>query len=184
MALVLLSRDRILADYLLADCPALGRVIASPSEADPADALVVDADTCPPPFPAHTLLLISREEISADLPILLRPIAPGALEKALDPGERAYRMKDGAGILLTEKSALSLPPSEHRLLKALLDADGRMLSRKELGALLGDEDERDTDGLLTVYMYRLRKKLAPLGFTLRTHHKQGYSIHTGGDASC
>lgn len=179
MALLLLTEDEILADYLRSECPAL--VWAQATEPRAGDAVIVDADTCPPPFPPHTVLLIAREDVPAEIPCLLRPLAPGALARALAADE-SPKLDPKTRTVTAGGTAIALAPAEFALAALLIGREGEIVTRGELCACL--EGEGDADALLTVYTYRLRRRLAPLGLTLRTHHKKGYSLTREGKVPC
>jgi DNA-binding response OmpR family regulator len=73
---------------------------------------------------------------------------------AVDPGARTATV-DGA--------ALALTYSEFEILRALLDADGRLLSRRELlRAMFGDDGYRDPRAI-DVHIHHVREKLARAG---------------------
>ena len=182
MGLVLLTKDRILADYLRADCPLLTAVSDRLSSLKAGDVCIVDADSFMPPYPAATCLLISHKKQETQLPLLLRPLSPGALEEKLSEKNalEAHLHKEQR-VLVTQTGALSFPPLEFALLSYLFERKGQTVSRKDLALCLKESEENasqteNTDALLTVYIYRLRKKLTPLGFSLISHHRQGYSL--------
>ena len=182
MALVLLTKDRILADYLRLDCPLLEAVTDRPSALKKHDLCVLDADSFKPPYPENTCLLISRKKQETQIKLLLRPLAPSALNQALQPTKEPMpRLSKEQKALLTEKGTLSFAPLEFAILEYLFERQGETVTRRQLAACLTASEEtashaENTDALLTVYIYRLRKKLAPLGLSLVSHHKQGYSL--------
>ncbi len=72
----------------------------------------------------------------------------------VDPGARAATV-DG--------TALALTYSEFEILRALLDAEGRLLSRRELlRAMFGDDGYRDPRAI-DVHIHHVREKLARAG---------------------
>ena len=85
-----------------------------------------------------------------------------------------------ASNLLYEGSKRELTKNESRILQALLDKRGAIVSREELMLKLWDSDEFVDDNTLTVNVTRLRKTLAEagLGDCVKTHKGQGYSIES------
>jgi len=85
-----------------------------------------------------------------------------------------------ASSLLYEGSKRELTKNESRILQALLDKCGAIVSREELMLKLWDSDEFVDDNTLTVNVTRLRKTLAEagLGDCVKTHKGQGYSIES------
>ena len=182
MGLVLLTKDRILADYLRIDCPLLTDVVDSPSSLKKQDLCVVDADSFPSPYPERTCLVISRRKQETQLPFLLRPLPPSALSEALTQKKplEPYLIREQKA-LVTKKGTLAFPPLEFALLSLLFESKGETVSRERLARCLTELEEgasrtENTDALLTVYIYRLRKKLSPMGISLISHHRQGYSL--------
>ena len=104
---------------------------------------------------------------------------------------RAYDYETGANLrflgaefdaaansILIGESKRELTKNESRILAALLDKRGQVVSREELMLKLWDSDEFVDDNTLTVNVNRLRKTLADagLGDCVKTHKGQGYSI--------
>jgi DNA-binding response OmpR family regulator len=89
----------------------------------------------------------------------IRPVqrASGVLRHdaiSLDPGSRS---------VATDGEPLALTFSEFEVLRALLDAGGRLLSRRELlRATFGDDAYRDPRAI-DVHVHHLREKLAAVG---------------------
>ena len=104
---------------------------------------------------------------------------------------RAYDYETGANLrflgaefdaaansILVGENKRELTKNESRILAALLDKRGQVVSREELMLKLWDSDEFVDDNTLTVNVNRLRKTLADagLGDCVKTHKGQGYSI--------
>ena len=104
---------------------------------------------------------------------------------------RAYDYETGANLrflgaefdaaansILIGENKRELTKNESRILAALLDKRGQVVSREELMLKLWDSDEFVDDNTLTVNVNRLRKTLADagLGDCVKTHKGQGYSI--------
>ncbi len=86
---------------------------------------------------------------------------------------------DAAGAsLLAGGKKRELTKNESRILGALLEKRGSVVSREELMLRLWDSDEFVDDNTLSVNVNRLRKTLAEagLGDCVKTHKGQGYSI--------
>lgn len=191
MGLFLLTKDQILADYLRIDCPLLTGVTESPSLLRSGDLCIVDGDSFPPPYPACTCLIIARKKQETQLPLLLRPLVPSALSKALgQEKDFAPHLNQEQRALVTENGSLAFPALEFAILELLFESNGATVSREALrhrlvNAQAGASHAENTDTLLTVYIYRLRKKLAPLGMAIISHHRHGYSLEkTKGQKEC
>ncbi|MDD4312840.1 MAG: response regulator transcription factor, partial [Eubacteriales bacterium] len=80
--------------------------------------------------------------------------------------------------LLFNGTKRELTKNESRILQALLEKRGAIVSREELMLKLWDSDEFVDDNTLSVNVTRLRKTLseAGLGDCVKTHKGQGYSI--------
>ena len=104
---------------------------------------------------------------------------------------RAYDYETGANLrflgaefdaaansILVGENKRELTKNESRILAALLDKRGQVVSREELMLKLWDSEEFVDDNTLTVNVNRLRKTLADagLGDCVKTHKGQGYSI--------
>ena len=85
-----------------------------------------------------------------------------------------------ASSLLYDGNKRELTKNESRILQALLEKRGAIVSREELMLKLWDSDEFVDDNTLTVNVTRLRKTLAEagLGDCVKTHKGQGYSIES------
>ena len=83
-----------------------------------------------------------------------------------------------ASCLLVGESKRELTKNESRILSALLEKRGAVVSREALMLKLWDSDEFVDDNTLTVNVNRLRKTLseAGLGDCVKTHKGQGYSL--------
>ena len=176
-ALVLLTRDSVLRDYVLADTPLVARAYENPSSLSRDDTCIVDADTIPLPYPPSTCLLIARKPLKTNLKLCLRPLAPRDIERALlsDEDEPPLQVMKQAHIIMRGGATVSFSPFEFALVCALLDAEGTPLSREALCRHI-EGRATHTDNCLTVYIYRIRKKLLPLGYRLVSHHRLGYSV--------
>ncbi|MBT2303937.1 response regulator transcription factor [Variovorax paradoxus] len=78
-----------------------------------------------------------------------------------------------------EKRPLDLSPRELALLELLLMRAGRVVSKEQLVNHLYGWGEEVGDNAIEVNVYRLRKKLEPLGCEIRTVRGMGYLIDSG-----
>ena len=84
----------------------------------------------------------------------------------------------GAAYIVQNGVRTELTKNESRILAALLEKRGKIVSREELMLKLWDSDEFVDDNTLTVNVNRLRKTLSEAGIAdcVKTHKGQGYSI--------
>ena len=82
---------------------------------------------------------------------------------------------DGDGVLRHGANWTALPPIEARLTATLLARFGKVVSRD---VLLGEgwPDEKPKRNVLDVHVLRLRRRLEPMGLTIRTVRKRGYVL--------
>jgi DNA-binding response OmpR family regulator len=128
---------------------------ARDGEADVVMALEAGADRL-----GHVVVGVA--ELRSRVRAVLRRIRPGAPERevmrvgalALDPAARTAA---------TGAAALHLTLSEFAVLRALMEAGGRLLTRRELlRAIFGDDAYRDPRAI-DVHIHHLREKLAAAG---------------------
>jgi len=109
--------------------------------------LIVDADSVELPSNGRAYLLIFRNAppvARANAILLQRPFSISAFQNALIR-------------LPKQETAISLTPTEQKLLDALKAADGKPISRAELlEKVWGDSG---SEGLLNLYVHYLREKL-------------------------
>jgi DNA-binding response OmpR family regulator len=121
----------------------------------------------------------AHQELEARVRALLRrhradrnaQIRIGAL--VLTPGEPRVML---GGV------AVDLPASEFALLEALATRAGRVVRREDLADRLGRGAEPPSDTAIEVCVHRLRRRLSPLGLTVRTLRGFGYLLEIPGDA--
>lgn len=87
---------------------------------------------------------------------------------------------DGDGVLRVGGSWVSLPPVEARLMGALLDRYGAVVSRDAL-ARSGWPSGSPGRNALDVHMLRLRRRLGPLHLAIRTVRSRGYLLERVAD---
>jgi DNA-binding response OmpR family regulator len=74
-------------------------------------------------------------------------------------------------------SWVSLPPVEARLMQALIDRYGAVVSRDQL-ARSGWPKGAPGRNALDVHVLRLRRRIGPLGLAIRTVRSRGYLLET------
>jgi two-component system, OmpR family, response regulator len=82
---------------------------------------------------------------------------------------------DSDGVLRINGTWVSLPPVESRLTSALLARYGSVVSRDAL-ASSGWPEGAPGRNALDVHVLRLRRRIAPLGLTIRTVRSRGYLL--------
>jgi hypothetical protein len=85
---------------------------------------------------------------------------------------------DEDGVLRLGGAWVSLPPVEARLMAALLDRYGAVVSRDAL-ARAGWPAGAPGRNALDVHMLRLRRRLGPLALAIRTVRSRGYLLERG-----
>ena len=78
-----------------------------------------------------------------------------------------------------DKKPLELSPRELAVLELLLMREGRVVSKEQLVNHLYGWGDEVGDNAIEVYVYRLRKKLEPLGCEIRTVRGMGYLMDRG-----
>lgn len=78
--------------------------------------------------------------------------------------------------ILIEDLPLLLPPREFGVLEALLLQAGRVVSKDHIAQRLSVHSEELADNAIEVYVHRLRKRLEPLHFRIRTLRGLGYLL--------
>jgi hypothetical protein len=135
--------------------------------------LLVDADM-PAPEAADCLedwirLPASQDDVDARCRGLAsRSMAHSSEAPELDPD----------GVLRVGAGWVSLPPLEARLMSALLDRFGAVVSRDNLSRT-GWPTGAPGRNALDVHMLRLRRRIAPLGLAIRTVRSRGYLLEAG-----
>jgi hypothetical protein len=87
---------------------------------------------------------------------------------------------DPDGVLRYAGAWVSLPPVEARLMSAMINRFGAVVSRDQL-ARAGWPDGAPGRNALDVHVLRLRRRIAPLGVAIKTVRSRGYLLE--GDAS-
>jgi DNA-binding response OmpR family regulator len=110
------------------------------------------------------------------------PAAEGDLRARIDGLQRRAEGKtaptpdlDEHGVLRIGADWVSLPPVEARLMTALLDRYGAVVSREAL-ARAGWPAGSPGRNALDVHMLRLRRRVGPLALAIRTVRSRGYLL--------
>ncbi len=84
---------------------------------------------------------------------------------------------DPDGLLRLDGQWVSLPPVEARLMAALLERFGAVVSREQL-AKSGWPRGAPGRNALDVHMLRLRRRIDPIGLAIKTVRSRGYLLET------
>lgn len=84
---------------------------------------------------------------------------------------------DDDGVLRAQGAWVAVPPVEARLLRALVDRFGTVVSRETLSRAGWPERSPDRN-VLDVHMLRLRRRVAPVGLAIRTVRSRGYLLES------
>lgn len=96
------------------------------------------------------------------------------IRRRLDNTDEPPQLDDD-GLLRFGGRWVSIPPMEVRLLSALIDRMGSVVSRDELSERTWPEGAKGRNAL-DVHMLRLRRRVAPVGLAIRTVRSRGYLI--------
>ena len=135
--------------------------------------LLVDSDTMAPEatdcLEDWIRLPASQDDIDARCrAISTRSMVHGSETPGLDPD----------GVLRVGSAWVSLPSLEARLMSALLDRFGAVVSRENLSRS-GWPSGAPGRNALDVHMLRLRRRISPLGLAIRTVRSRGYLLEAG-----
>jgi len=100
---------------------------------------------------------------------------------ALTAGDRVPEL-DPDGLLRLDGQWVSLPPVEARLMSALLERMGAVVSREQL-AKSGWPRGAPGRNALDVHMLRLRRRIAPVGLAIKTVRSRGYLLEADAAAA-
>jgi hypothetical protein len=128
----------------------------------------------PPPAPEDCLedwarAPIAEEDLAARL---------ATLQLHLEWHDESSPVLDGDGVLHHREAWVALPPVEARLMAALLDRSGAVVSREAL-ARAGWPDGAPGRNALDVHVLRLRRRVDPLALVIRTVRSRGYLLESG-----
>jgi DNA-binding response OmpR family regulator len=138
--------------------------------------VLVERDSAPP-IPVDELEDWIRVPASeADLRTRL-----AVLEQRADAGLTSRPVLDRDGLLRYAGRWVSLPPVEHRLTAALIERFGAVVARDALSRA-GWPDGSPSRNALDVHVVRLRRRVRPIGLTIRTVRSRGYLLETSDSA--
>ena len=135
--------------------------------------LLLVEDGAAPPDPSDCLEDWVRAPVS-EVDLRARVVA---VELRFAQHDTSEPVLDADGVLHLHESWVSLPPVEARLMAALLERGGTVVSREAL-ARAGWPDGAPGRNALDVHMLRLRRRLEPLGMVIRTVRSRGYLLET------
>jgi DNA-binding response OmpR family regulator len=101
-----------------------------------------------------------------------------ALEFRSEAHDQSAPVLDADGVLHHNEAWVALPPVEARLMSALLDRLGAVVSRDAL-ARAGWPDGAPGRNALDVHVLRLRRRVDPLSLVIRTVRSRGYLLESG-----
>jgi DNA-binding winged helix-turn-helix (wHTH) protein len=102
------------------------------------------------------------------------------LRRRAEPPDGVLPVLDEDGLLWVDGRWVAIPPVEARLLDALLDRFGAVVSRDTLGRA-GWAAGAPRRNALDVHILRLRRRLEPLGLAVRTVRSRGYLLERADD---
>jgi DNA-binding response OmpR family regulator len=142
--------------------------------------LLLVEDDAPPPVPTDDLEDWIRVP-AGDLDLRARV---EGLRRRVETRAAPAPSLDDDGVLRLNGQWVSLPPVEARLMGALLDRYGAVVSRDAL-ARAGWPAGSPGRNALDVHMLRLRRRLGPLSLAIRTVRSRGYLLEraTAADAA-
>ncbi|MFS4105724.1 helix-turn-helix domain-containing protein [Streptomyces sp. PD-S100-1] len=83
---------------------------------------------------------------------------------------------DQDGILRMGTAAVAVSPREAQLLQVLIQRFGRTAAREELRAHLSEDGREASRNALDLHIKRLRRRVRPLGLSIRTAWGRGYVL--------
>lgn len=98
------------------------------------------------------------------------------LRRRVDESHELRPEMDEAGLVRFGSEWVALPPVEARIVAALVNQWGAVVSREELGKQGWPDDSVNGRNALDVHITRIRKRLLGSGMALRTVRSQGYLL--------
>ena len=105
--------------------------------------------------------------------------------RSMEPVVGDLRLRPDEGIVVCGASSVALAPAELQIMSCLMQANGRIVSRRRLEQMAWGLSDPVTPNALDVAIHRLRKKLLGIGsmVIIVNLRSQGYSLHeTAADA--
>ena len=97
---------------------------------------------------------------------------PNAVRETLQAG--AVRIFPAGQQVFVEGVPVDVTPAEFNILLSLIKAAGSVLSRDDLQAIIGSEEQTDNERVVDVHIASLRKKLGAARKIIKTVHGKGY----------
>ncbi|MEX3006841.1 response regulator transcription factor [Hoeflea sp. TYP-13] len=97
----------------------------------------------------------------------------------VEAGPIKFDLKSGQ--VFADEVAIEIPAREINVLKALMLANGRILSKAQLIDSLSSFDEDISENAVEQYISRLRRRLADHGISIKAARGLGYYLQTPGD---
>ncbi|SJZ42174.1 Response regulators consisting of a CheY-like receiver domain and a winged-helix DNA-binding domain [Marinactinospora thermotolerans DSM 45154] len=72
---------------------------------------------------------------------------------------------------------MALSPVQAKIVECLIQNPGALVSRADLVARLSEEPSTPTRNALDLHVTRIRRKLTPLGLTIKAVRGRGYRLH-------
>lgn len=134
------------------------------------------------PFEVPVLLarvraLLRRWKMQQEAP---KPLAPGSARERVVGG---LRLLPDSHELFCNGAPVALTVSEFKLLSALLEAQGKVLTRGQLIELIQGQGVSVVDRTVDTHVFGLRKKLEACGDLIETVRGVGYRIRPGDSSS-
>lgn len=137
--------------------------------------LLVDRGTAAPVVADDLEDWVRLPAPEADIEVRVRTLQQRALTQA--PSRPTL---DPDGVLRVGDDWVSLPPVEARLMAALLERFGAVVSREHL-ARAGWPAGAPGRNALDVHMLRVRRRIAPLALVITTVRSRGYLLEASGE---
>ncbi len=97
---------------------------------------------------------------------------PNMVRETLQAG--AVRIFPAGQQVFVEGAPIDVTPAEFNILLSLVKAGGSVLSRDDLQAIIGSEEQTDNERVVDVHIASLRKKLGTSRKIIKTVHGKGY----------
>lgn len=133
--------------------------------------LLLVEDGNPPPYPDDCLedwIRVPADD--ADVRLRMEGLSARSSHHVSDVPDL-----DHDGVLRFADHWVSLPPVEARLTRALIDKFGAVVGREALGRAGWPEGAPGRDAL-DVHVLRLRRRLTPVGLSIKTVRSRGYLL--------
>ncbi|WP_319244346.1 response regulator [uncultured Propionivibrio sp.] len=117
-------------------------------------------------------------ELEARIGALIRRASGGQIRLSNGPLELDMTHRE----VLLDGKPIDISAREMSILEALMQRLGQVVIKTRLAQQISDWDSEVGSNAVEVYVHRLRKKLEPHGFVIRTIHGLGYLLERHGEA--